>query len=73
MSAVMRITGLSLQPQVSEEAIRAAEDTFRSAIQGDRAGGSAAGEERLDDEHEAVGDAGGESVGQVADGVRQPA
>ena len=73
MSAVMRITSLSLQPQVSEEAIRAAEETFRGAIQGDSTGGPATGEERLDDQHEAIGDADGENLGQAADRVRQPA
>ena len=73
VTAIVRITGLSLSPQVSEEAIRAAEDTFRRAIQGNGVERSTAGEKRLDDEHSAVGDADGESVGEAADGVRQSA
>ena len=69
VTAIVRITSMSLSPQVSEEAIRAAEDSFRRAIRGNGAEGTAAGEERLADERAAVGDADGETLGEVTDGV----
>ncbi len=73
VTAIIRVTTISLTPEVSEEAISAAEDTFRRAIQGNGTEGLAAGEERLDDGDSVVGDADGEGVGEAANGVRQPA
>jgi len=72
VTAIVRITGLSLSPQVSEEAIRAAEDTFRRAIQGDAAGGPATGGERLADERADDRGSDGQGVGQAAERVRRP-
>ena len=73
MMTIMRITSMSLNPGISEESIRAAEAMFRRAIQGDTAGGPAAGEERLDDGDTNGRGADSESMEQAAERVRQPA
>ena len=67
MMTIMRITSMSLNPGISEEAIRAAEAMFRRAVQGDTTGGPAAGEKWLDDGETNGRGADGDSVGKAAE------